>query len=71
MSKQLIGARYRCFIEHQCINYVMYADDIRLLAPSALLVDLKKLLDVCSNFSRCNDIVFNSYLVQLFFFAFR
>ena len=36
----------------------MYADDICFLAPSAL--GLQKLLDVCYNFSQCNDIVFNS-----------
>ena len=36
----------------------MYGDDICLLAPSAL--GLQKLLDVCYNFSQCNDIVFNS-----------
>ena len=49
LSKQLIDARSGCFIEHQCINHVMYADDICLLAPSALV--LQKLLDVCDNFS--------------------
>ena len=58
MSKQLIDARSGCFIEHQCINHVKYADDICLLAPSAL--GLQYLLDVCYNFSQCNDIVFNS-----------
>ena len=58
LSKQLIDARSGCFIEHQCINHVMYAGNICLLAPSAL--DLQKLLDVCYNFSQCNDIVFNS-----------
>ena len=58
LSKQLIDARSGCFIEHQCTNHVMYADDICLLAPSAL--GLQKLLDVCYNFSQCNDIVFNS-----------
>ena len=31
LSKQLIDARSGCFIEHQCINHVMYADDICLL----------------------------------------
>ena len=36
----------------------MYADDICLLALSAL--GLQKLLDVCYNFNQCNDIVFNS-----------
>ena len=58
LSKQLIDARSGCFIEHQCINHVMHADDICLLAPSAL--GLQKLLDVCYNFSQCNDVVFNS-----------
>ena len=28
LSKQLIDARSGCFIEHQCINHVMYTDDI-------------------------------------------
>ena len=58
LSKQLIDARSGCFIEHRCINHVMYADDICLLAPSAL--GLQRLLDVCYSFSQCNDIVFNS-----------
>ena len=57
LSKQLIEAKSGCFIEHQCINHVMYADNICLLAPSAL--GLQKLLDVCYNFSQCNDIVIN------------
>ena len=58
LSKQLIDARSGCFKERQCINHVMYADDICLLSPSAL--GLQKLLDVCYSFSQCNDIVFNS-----------
>ena len=36
LSKHLHDARSGCFIWHQCINHVMYADDICLLAPSAL-----------------------------------
>ena len=58
LSKQLIDARSGCSIEHQCINHVMYADDICILAPSAL--GLQKLLDVWYNFSQWNDNVFNS-----------
>ena len=34
--KHLHAARSGCFIGHQCINHVLYADDIRFLAPSAL-----------------------------------
>ena len=33
LSKQLIDTRSGCFVEHQCINHVMYVDDICLLAP--------------------------------------
>ena len=35
LFKQLFDARSGCFIEHQCINHQMYADDICLLTPSA------------------------------------
>ena len=67
LSKQLSDARSGCFIwhqyrasiiGHQCINHVMYADDICLLAPSAL--GLQKLLEMCYDFSQHNDIIFNS-----------
>ena len=51
-------ARSGCFIGHQCINHVMYADDICLLAPSAL--GLQKLLEMCYGFSQDNDIILNS-----------
>ena len=37
---------------------VMYADDICLMAPSA--IGLQKMIDVCFNFSLRNDIVFNT-----------
>ena len=57
-SKQLSDARSGYFIGHQCINHVMYSDDICLLAPSALL--LQKLLEMCYDFSQDNDIIFNS-----------
>ena len=39
------------------MNHVMYADDICLLAPSA--IGLQRLLDVCFDFSIRNDIMFN------------
>ena len=52
-------ARSGCFIGHKCINHVMYADDICLLAPSAL--ELQKLLEMCYGFSQDNDIIFNSW----------
>ena len=40
-----------------CINHVMYADDLCLLAPSAS--PLQSLLDVCYGCGSDNDILFN------------
>ena len=57
LSKQLSDARSGCFIGHQCINHVLYADEICLLAPSAL--GLQKLLEMCYDYSQDNDIIFN------------
>ena len=39
------------------MNHVIYADDICLMAPSA--IGLQKMLDVCFDFSLRNDIMFN------------
>ena len=58
LSKHVHDARSGCFIEHQCINHGMYADDNCLLAPSAL--GLQKLLEKCYSFSQDNDIIINS-----------
>ena len=58
LSKHLHDARSGCFIGPPCINHVMYADDICLLATSAL--GLQKLLEMCYGFSHDNDIIFNS-----------
>ena len=57
LSKHLNDVRSVCFIWHQCINHVMYADDICLLAPSAL--GLQKLLEMSYGFCKDNDIIFN------------
>ena len=46
-----------CYVNEQCMNHVMYADDICLLAPSA--IGLQQLLDVCFDFSIRNNIMFN------------
>ena len=40
------------------MNHVMYADDICLLAPSA--IGLQRVLDVCFDLSIRNDVKFNS-----------
>ena len=42
-SQDLAMCKSGCYINEQCKNHVMYADDICLLAPSA--IDLQRLLD--------------------------
>ena len=47
-----------CYIKKQCMNHVIYVDDICLLASSA--IGLQQMLDVCFNLSIiCNDTIFN------------
>ena len=57
LSHELTLCKYECYINDQCMNYVMYAHDICLMAPSA--IGLQKMLDVCFDFSLRNDIMFN------------
>ena len=57
LSQDLAMCTSGCYIDDQCINHVMCADDICLLAPSA--IGLQHMLDVCFDFSIRNDIKFN------------
>ena len=49
LSNELALCKSGCYINEQCMNHVIYADDVCLLAPSA--VGLQQMLDVCFNFS--------------------
>ena len=59
LSNELALCKSGCYIyiNEQCMNYVIYADDICLLAPSA--IDTQQMLDEYFNFSIRNDITFN------------
>ena len=57
LSNELALCKSVCYINEQCMNHVIYADDICLLAPST--IGLQQMLNVCFNFSICNDITFN------------
>ena len=57
LSQDLAMCKSGCYINEQCINHVMYADEICLLALSA--IGLQRLLDVCFDFNIRNDITFN------------
>ena len=45
-----------CYIDGQCMNHLMYADDICLLAPTAIA--MQQLLDICNDYGVANDITF-------------
>ena len=49
LSHELTLCKSECFIDDQCMNPDMYADDICLMAPSA--IGLQKMLDVCFDFN--------------------
>ena len=57
LSLDLAMCTSGCYIDDQCMNHVMYADDICGLAPS--VIGLQRMLDVCLHFSIRNDIKFN------------
>ena len=54
LPQDLAMCKSGCYIDDQCMNHVMYVDDICLLAPSA--IGLQRMLDVCFDFSIRNDI---------------
>ena len=78
LSSALSHCKAGCYINEQCMNHIMYADDICVMAPTAIA--LQKLLDMCFEYSIANDLLFNpvnlcalylnlvvsSYTVQLF-----
>ena len=57
----LSGALSLCragrYIDDQCMNHLMYADDICVMAPTAIA--LQKLLDVCYEYGITNDLTYN------------
>ena len=57
LSNKLIDSKIGCHIDNHCMNHVMYADDICIMAPSA--VALQELLNICHEYGLNNDITFN------------
>ena len=57
LTDRSLSCNAGCHINDVCINYVMYADDICLSAPSASA--MQSLLDVCYDHGSDNDILFN------------
>ena len=57
LTNQLIACKECCYFNDMCINHVLYADDIYLLALTASA--MQTLLDVCYEYGIDNDILFN------------
>ena len=57
LSDKLIQSKIGCRIDNPCMNHVMYADDICLMAPSP--ASLQELIDIYYDFSVQNDLSFN------------
>ena len=69
LSNELALCKSGCYINERCMNHVIYADDISLLAPSA--ISLKQMLDVCFNFSIRNGIILNPMNQYLLHFSLK
>ena len=46
-----------CYIDMQCINHVLYADDICRMTPTATAMQC--MLNICYNYGLDNDVLFN------------
>ena len=57
LTNKLIDCKSGCYIDLQCINHVLYADDICLMAPTATAMQC--MLDICYNYGLNNDVLFN------------
>ena len=57
LSHRLNNSKVGCHINNVCINRLFYADDLCLMAPSP--VGLQLLIDICANYGIENDLLFN------------
>ena len=58
LSDYLVKSQIGCQIDNVCVNHVMYADDICLMAPSPAA--LQNLINICYDFSLQSNLTFNS-----------
>ncbi len=57
LSKSLVDLKVGCYMNKKCFNYLNYADDSVLLAPTP--VALQKLVDICHDYSLKYDMLYN------------
>ena len=59
LTNKLIDCKAGCYIDIQCINHVLYADNFCLMAPTATAMQCTYILDICYNYGLDNDVLFN------------
>ena len=52
LSRLLVMCNVGCYLDGQCMNHLMYADDIFLLTPTAKA--MQQLLDICNDYGTCS-----------------
>ena len=57
LTNKLIDCKAGCYIDMQCINYVLYADDICLM--TATTTAMQCMLDISYNYGLDSDVLFN------------
>lgn len=57
LSDRLLNSKLGCVINNIYFNHLFYADDLCLLAPSAIA--LQKMINICNLYGTEHDIVFN------------
>ena len=57
LTDELSNSYAGSYINDKCINHILYADDICLMAPTGTA--MQNLFDVCHNYGTANDILFN------------
>ena len=57
LSDRLSKSNVGCFIDGTCMNHFFYADDICILAPSA--ISLQELINICAPYGEEHDILYN------------
>ena len=56
ISSKLKSSQIGCFVNNECFNHLMYADDLCLLAPTAAA--LQRLIDICVEVGNDLDVIF-------------
>ena len=65
-SEMLNDSGISCYTDNVCVNHVIYADDLCLMALCAIA--LQQLLNICHRYSIVVDSIFNA--LKSFCFAF-